>query len=29
MMETYYSIVPEPKAIMRKVEDIKNRGRYT
>lgn len=29
MMDTYYSIVPDPKAIRRKVEDIKNRGRYT
>ncbi len=29
MMDTYYSIVPNAKAIRRKVEDIKNRGRYT
>lgn len=29
MMDTYYSIVPQPKAIRKKVEEIKNRGRYT
>ena len=29
MMDTYYSIVPDAKAIRRKVEEIKNRGRYT
>lgn len=29
MMDTYYSMVPDAKAIRRKVEDIKNRGRYT
>ncbi len=29
MMDMYYSIVPDAKAIRRKVEDIKNRGRYT
>ena len=29
MMDTYYSIVPQPKAIKKKVEEIKNRGRYT
>lgn len=29
MMDTYYSIVPQPKAIRKKIEEIKNRGRYT
>lgn len=29
MMDSYYSMVPDAKAIRKKVEEIKNRGRYT
>lgn len=29
MMDTYYSIIPDAKAVRKKVEEIKNRGRYT
>ncbi len=29
LMETYYSLIPDPKAVRKKVEDIRNRGRYT
>lgn len=29
MMDTYYSMIPDAKSIRKKVEDIKNRGRYT
>ena len=29
MMDAYYSMVPDAKAIRKKVEEIKNRGRYT
>lgn len=29
LMDTYYSLIPDPKAVRKKVEDIKNRGRYT
>lgn len=29
LMSSYYADVPNPKAVMRKLEDIKNRGRYT
>ena len=29
MMEEYYANVPDPKQIRKKVEDIRNRGRYT
>lgn len=29
MMDSYYSNVPDPERTKRKVEDIKNRGRYT
>ncbi len=29
LMETYYSGIPNPREVRRKVEDIRNRGRYT
>lgn len=29
LMDSYYANVPEPERMKRKVEDIKNRGRYT
>lgn len=29
MMEEYYANIPDPKQVRKKVEDIKNRGRYT
>ncbi len=29
LMESYYSLVPDAKAVRRKVEEIRNRGRYT
>ncbi len=29
MMDSYYSNIPDPKAVKKKVEDIRNRGRYT
>ena len=29
MMEEYYANIPDPKQVKKKVEDIKNRGRYT
>ena len=29
LMEEYYANVPEPKQIRKKIEDIRNRGRYT
>ena len=29
LMSSYYANVPNPKAVMKKLEDIKNRGRYT
>lgn len=29
LMETYYANVPDPDAVKKKVEDIRNRGRYT
>lgn len=29
MMESYYSGIPDAKAVRRKVEEIRNRGRYT
>lgn len=29
LMREYYSNIPDPSAMRRKVEDIKNRGRYT
>ena len=29
LMSSYYGNVPNPKAVMKKLEDIRNRGRYT
>ena len=29
LMDAYYANIPEPDKIRKKVEDIKNRGRYT
>ena len=29
LMEEYYANVPDPKAVAKKLEDIRNRGRYT
>lgn len=29
MMDSYYANIPDPKAVKKKVEDIRNRGRYT
>ncbi len=29
LMDEYYSIVPDAKAVAKRLEDIKNRGRYT
>lgn len=29
MMDSYYSNIPDPESMRRKVEDIRNRGRYT
>lgn len=29
LMDSYYANIPDPKAVRRKVEEIRNRGRYT